>query len=299
MPRDTEELLSQLREKGYHGSAISVLHLPDMKREMYEHYEKGYLHQEIFEDPIRQFTFEIPDSSEAQSVIVVAVPLPQVQVVFHWNGKKIPLIIPPTYLNVRKNCEKIETLFSELDHPVLRAHLPEKLVAVHSGLAQYGRNNITYVPGMGSFYRPFVFYSDLPGQDNWEPIQKMKACEHCDACVEKCPTGAITEERFLLRAELCLTLHNEHPGTIPFPQWIDPSWHNCLVGCLHCQSVCPVNKRFLKWVERGPEFSEEETNLLLKGAVEELSQETAQKIEQFQMEDLLDIVPRNLKVFLT
>ena len=93
----------------------------------------------------------------------------------------------------------------------------------------------------------------------------MDLCQKCTACLRHCPTGAITSERFLLRAERCITFHNEEPSDVPFPAWLDASWHNCLVGCLHCQSICPENKDYLAWVGEGAKFSAEETALLVEG----------------------------------
>jgi epoxyqueuosine reductase len=115
--------------------------------------------------------------------------------------------------------------------------------------------------------------------------------------VRHCPAGAITLERFLIRAERCLTFHNERLSDVPFPAWVDPAWHNCLVGCMHCQQVCPENKEFLEWVEEGAAFSEEETALLLEGdGVDQLSIETRVKFERFDMMDLFEVLPRNLRV---
>jgi len=37
--------------------------------------------------------------------------------------------------------------------------VPIDRLAVRGGLATYGRNNVTYVPGMGSFHRLSAFYS--------------------------------------------------------------------------------------------------------------------------------------------
>jgi epoxyqueuosine reductase len=184
-------------------------------------------------------------------------------------------------------------------HQVAQAVLPKKLLAVRSGLAAYGKNNIAYVDGMGSFHQLVAFYSDLPCQeDDWQEPRMMERCQKCTACLHKCPTGAITSERFLLHAEQCITLHNEEPSNVPFPAWLDPSWHNCLIGCMHCQRVCPENKEFLEWIEEGAEFSTEETTLILEGVpLDQLPAETVNKLEQWDLVDLLDIIPRNLRVF--
>ena len=122
----------------------------------------------------------------------------------------------------------------------------------------------------------------------------MAACQNCAACLRHCPTGAISSERFLLHAERCLVFHNERPGDVPFPDWIDPAWHNCLEGCMHCQWICPENKRFRDWVEDKEEFSEEETELILRGGPpERLSKETIGKLERL---DILGRMPPRIRL---
>ena len=70
--------------------------------------------------------------------------------------------------------------------------MPWKLLAVRSGLAQYGKNNITFIQGLGSFYRLVAFISDLPcAEDNWGEFKSLDDCRNCDACTKACPSGAI------------------------------------------------------------------------------------------------------------
>ncbi|MBU6999829.1 MAG: hypothetical protein HXS51_03620 [Theionarchaea archaeon] len=302
---DHEEqgLLTQVRKHHYEGRIISVDHLEDMKKELEDHYRRGAIAEEIYQKYISRFTFGPPrELPQAVSLVVIAAPQPMTRVVFCWKGKKIPVTIPPTYLSETRTRRTVKKLLSEVTHTkytFLEASVPEKLVAVHSGLAAYGRNNITYFSEMGSFYIPLVFFSDLQGTGSWHDIHMMESCQKCSACLKKCPTHAITSERFLINAERCLTLHNEKPSAVPFPQWVDPSWHNCLVGCMQCQYVCPENRKATNWVEEGPVFSEDETALLLEGfLLEELPSETAEKLTHFEMEVLLDIIPRNLKMLL-
>ena len=265
-----EELFSQLDELGYQGRIVSIQHLGDLREGIEEHRRRGLFDRELYQTYLSEFSFSPPDSlPEVRSMIVVAVPQPQIQVTFIWDGEPTRLVIPPTYPE-RKTDNRVRELLAEVLEPVgyrvAEAVLPRKLLAVRSGLAAYGKNNITYVPGMGSFHGLVAVYSDLPVQeDNWREPQMMESCRDCSACLRHCPVGAITSERFLLRAERCITFHNEKPGSVPFPAWIDPSWHNCLVGCLHCQRICPQNREFVNWVEDGPQFSEEETALVLKG----------------------------------
>ncbi len=240
---------------------------------------------------------------EAKSLIVVAVPRPQSQAVFTWNGESRALLLPPTYVAYEETRKRVEDFLAGILEPkgyrIARTKLPLKLLAVRSGLGLYGRNNICYVPGMGSFLQLVAVYSDLPCQkDSWQEIRMMKSCQSCNACRLKCPTEAISSDRFLLHAERCIVFHNEKKGNIPFPEWMDPSWHNCLVGCLHCQKICPENKDFLQWIEGREEFSEEETALLLQGvALDQLPTATARKLKKLDLIEYLDSLPRNLGVF--
>ena len=316
----SEELFSQLKERGYKGRVISIQHLGDLQEEIEGRYRQGLFDEEFYQEWLTGFAFSPPDSlPEARSMIVVAVPQPQTRVTFTWacpersrrDGEPVQFIIPPTYFE-QKTGNRVRELLARVlklaGYRVAEAVLPKKLLAVRSGLAAYGKNNISYVPGMGSFHGLVAVYSDFPAQeDQWREPQMMESCRNCSACLRHCPAGAIpsaslrtgTSERFLLYAERCITFHNEKPGDVPFPAWIDPSWHNCLIGCLHCQRVCPQNREFLHWVEERVEFSQKETALLLQGvALDQLPPATAKKLEQSDVVELLDVLPRNLAVFL-
>ena len=178
--------------------------------------------------------------------------------------------------------------------------LPLKPLAVRGGLADYGRNNITYVAGMGSFHHLFAFFTDIPlTQDEWREPQMLARCENCRSCLIKCPTDAIGEDRFLLHAERCLVFHNEKPAHIPFPTLFDSSWHNSIFGCMICQRYCPEDKKVRDWVETLAEFSHEETSLLLSGSSSDLlPAATLAKLDLLELTDSLDVLPRNLSVLL-
>ena len=302
-----KELFLQLTERGYQGRIVSIQHLHDLQEEIEGRYREGLFDKEFYQERLAWFNFQISESLlEAKSMIVVAVPRPQSQAIFTYNGETHALALPPTYVAYEKTTKRIECLLAEIlgteGYRIARAALPLKLLAVRSGLGEYGRNNICYVPGMGSFLQLVAVYSDLPcPEDSWREVQMMKRCQRCQACRQFCPTGAIPSDRFLLRAERCIVFHNEKKGDGPFPVWIDPSWHNCLYGCFHCQRVCPEDRKFLQWVEETEEFSEEETALLLEGvARDRLPATTVRKLERLDMNELredLNSLPRNLGVF--
>ncbi len=303
--RMKQEVLTRLEEEGCRGRVVGVEHLRDLEVELEERRRQDLIDEDLYQEYLAGFGFNLPeDLPRAESLILVAMPQPQIQVVFTWKGKTLPLIVPPTYLHARESDKRVEDLLTEIlavaGYRVAGAALPKKALAVHSGMGAYGRNNICYVSGMGSLFRLVAFYSDLPGEeDDWRELSAMEACQKCSACLRICPTGAITDERFLIRAERCLTFLNEKPGDVPFPNWVDPSWHDYLVGCLHCQRACPENRDFLRWMEEGDELSEEETALLLEGvALDRLPAATVVKLEKLDLLSLLEVLPRNLGVLL-
>jgi epoxyqueuosine reductase len=300
-----EKLLLKLEEQGYKGRIVSAEHVPELQEAIEGPYRDGLLDEELYQEYLAGFEFDPPDDlREARSLIIVAVPHPPTRITFVWNGEPVPVHVPPTYLHSEEIDKQVESLLAEslapAGHSVAKAVLPKKLLAVRSGLRVYGKNNISYVPGLGSFHRLVPFWSDLPcPEDDWQEPQMLERCETCTACLRKCPTGAITSERFLLHAERCLTFHNEKAGDVPFAAWIDPSAHNALVGCMTCQRVCPENKDLRDWFEEGEQFSEEETAQILEGVpADQLPGATAEILQRADLVRLLDVLPRNLSAFL-
>ncbi len=295
----TKTLYVQMEKQDYKGTIVSIEHVSELQEDIEEKYRKGLLCEEVYREVLSYVDFRIPEiSPRAESIIVVAAPQPQVRITFNWNGNPVHCMIPPIYSHATDDQVKnlLEPHLKSNGHHLVRANLPLKLLAVHCGLARYGRNNISYVEGLGSFYRLAAFYSDIPcPEDNWGELVMMERCERCSACLKTCPTGAISSDRFLLRAERCLTFLNENQGE--FPQWVDPSWHHCLVGCLYCQKVCPVDKDFLEMIEEGPTFSRQETDALLQSKPNpEIPEGTIAKLEELGLIEYLDILGRNLGV---
>ena len=295
------QLLDHLEENGYRGRVVPIGHLGDLQEEILARHEQGLIDDELYQLYLSGFVFQPPESlPAARSLIVVAVPHPQFRITFTWQGEPVPAIVPPTYLYAREvNAQVGELLTRHLEpagYHAVRGMLPVKLLAVRSGLAAYGQNNITYVPGLGSFHRLAAFYSDLPcPEDPWQAAAMMDRCQTCTACQRACPGGAIAADRFQLHAERCITFHNEKPADVPFPAWLDPAWHNCLIGCMHCQRVCPENRAVIGWVEDAASFSEQETALFLRGVpLDQLPAETVDKLRQADLESQYDSMPRNL-----
>ncbi|MBA7622444.1 Epoxyqueuosine reductase [subsurface metagenome] len=298
----TRLVYSGLEQNGYRGRIVSIKHIADLKEEIEAHYNEGVLDETLYREYcLASFESGIPeDFPTAKSLIIIAAPQPQYRVKFNFRGGLFRLTIPPQYSH--KTDETVENLLSDILKPkgfnLRTASLPNKLLAVRSGLAKYGKNNISYIESLGSFYKLRTFFSDLPAiEDRWHGLQLLEQCNKCRACINKCPTGAIVEHRFLIQAEKCLTFHNERKGE--FPDWIEPSWHNCLIGCMRCQSVCPADKRLFNWFEEKESFTEEETELILKGTSRyQLPRTTIGKLQRLYLLDDIDVMPRNLNALI-
>ena len=308
-----EQVHSNLEQNGYRARTVSTTHIKELQEEIERIHGQGLFNEKFYEEELAFFEFKAPESlPEAKTLIIVAIPQPQVRVTFNFHGKPRQVILPPTYKYGED--KRVLRILSE----ILCAHgynvvqpklplrsvaggkLPLKSLAVHSGLGRYGKNNICYIPRMGSFHRLTAFYTDCEfPEDNWQSFQVMQRCMNCEICLRSCPTGAICRDRFLIHAERCITFHNEQSYT-EFPIWINKSWHNSVVGCMRCQKVCPENSLFMNRTIDAEPFSEEETMLILNGTPEDhLPLEMSKKLDRLELTGRMDILPRNLKVLLT
>ena len=300
-PQSSKALYESIGKQGYQGKIVSVEHVDELETEIMTRYQKGLLDSDLYDAYLASFDFACHRKlKDARSLIIVTVPQPQIQLTFFRKDKPYPVVIPPTYYSAIDNdvADFLKTILEPQGYHLQKVRLPQKLLVVRSGLAQYGKNNIIYVKGMGSFHRPVVFISDCPcEEDNWGEATVLEHCENCSACRKACPTNAMDPDRFQLYAERCLTFHNE--STAAFPQWLSPSWHNCLVGCMICQKACPANKDIIKWIEPGATFDNEETDLILDGiSKNQLPRKTLEKITKLDMMRYYDVLRRNLKVLI-
>jgi epoxyqueuosine reductase len=301
----TQDLIRALNERGYRAGVVKIERLGELRKEIETRYAEGSFDDRFYRNRLSGFVYTPQeDSLQAKSIIVIAAAQPHFRFVFESDGERIPVIVPATYLHWGRTEEQFYDVLSNAlsvhGYRVTRATLPKKLLAVRSGLSEYGRNNITYVAGLGSYYWLSAFYSDLPcEQDEWREPRMMERCEDCVACVNVCPTGAISPGRFLLRAERCIAYFSEEPTDVPFPDWFEPGLYECLVGCMYCQRICPENKEITEWIEDGAEFTADETNLLLDGtAPEHLPDRTVNKLNGSDLIAYYYALPRNLKVLL-
>lgn len=297
------DVLAELEKRGLRGRVVSASRVGDLGAEIEGRHRDGSYDEAVYRTYLRHFSFDPPaEIAGASSLIIVASPQPAVRFTFLYKGERFRPVVPPTYFHGTDEVarEVLAGALGPAGYRVVLAAVPKKLLAARASLAAYGKNNVAYVPGMGSFFRLAAFYSDLPppAADGWREPARLERCGECELCGRACPTGAIAADRFLLHAERCITFHNEQPPEVPFPAWLEPAWHDsCVVGCLRCQRACPVDENVRGWVEDAASFSEEETALLLEGVpLEDLPAETAEKLRRTGLAEYVEYLPRNLGV---
>jgi epoxyqueuosine reductase len=241
-----------------------------------------------------------PEVAEPRTVIVVAWPSLPVKLRFHLDTGPLEAVIPPTYISSQEREKCLQILRSVLGpagFSVGRATGPVKLLAVRTGLAQYGRNNLAYVKGLGSYARlnAFCTDADLGATDyEYEGSELMSCCPPCRNCHHVCPTGCIPHAGTVIDASRCLSYLNEHEGD--WPAWLDPGVHKCLVGCMRCQEMCPANRYYLRGEKVVAEFDQEETQIIFHDLPpERLPVALRKKLAALDLEDYSPVLGRNLR----
>ena len=307
----TNNVIDEIYTHGDRGAIVPFSRISDLKEDMLE-LKNGAFHTDWLNRMVTHITtdenrFVPPDLSiEPRSLISVVMPSPKVFLQFSYSGKQVKCAVPPHYTNWYQKNEQARQYLNDCLAPsgysvATAVTLTQKLLAVHSGLCQYGRNNICYNDEFGSYIQIMSYISDFPCDTAmWFPVKRMEICGNCNACVNSCPTGAIDANRYLINSDRCITYYDEIPGA--FPEWLDTGAHNSIVGCSKCQDCCPANIKNKDNIEMGVVFTEEETMELLNNKNSTpYSYELAEKIESTGIppeDGKPDILPRNLDILI-
>jgi epoxyqueuosine reductase len=299
----SKKVIDGLKAKGWAGGIVPIVRLRELEMDVGSLLGQGLVDKAVHEAYLLEFKYQVPEQlPDARSIIVVAVPQPRMRIHFTYDGKDVATIVPPTYANAWTVINGVKATLEGITVAeggrFEKARLPLKTLAARTGLVRYGRNNITYLPDHGSYHRLVAYYSDLDFEvDHWQEREALPACKTCDLCRKACPASVITQDRFLIHVERCLTFLNEMPSERPFPEQVRADWHNAIVGCMRCQEACPYDKKIKDWTEEGGRFSEQETRYLLKGDFSDASAKAMnEKLESCGLD--LTIFPRNLVALL-
>ncbi len=281
-------------------------------RELQAEYDKmlagtQYSRAKTFREDVAKLSFKIPaDFAAARSVVVVAAFAKSMYVRFTLDGTQFRLLVPPQYYADDMNAAKLrgvvqkEIVKNTSSRIVdISDTVPLKLLAARSGLGQYGKNNLIYVGGMGSYNLLYAFLTDYAfPEDNWTQLYILGRCQRCDRCTRSCPTACFSWGRFPIDIDKCITLYNEEQGA--FPNWMLRSHHSALMGCLRCQDACPEDGGYAQVSGMLDDVSEDETRKILKGvADDELLKSLQRKLRQFPgaaSKEAFPILTRNLSV---
>lgn len=300
-------LIEWAYQRGYRVGLAGISLLEAVREKLAKRREKGEFAPGFFEENLSVFRYlEGVSMPRPESIIVVAVPSPAHILKFELEAGLVETILPPTYVRYRSLFESVRKDLADnvlgRDANVETVQAPLKSLAVCLGLASYGKNNITYIPELGSYFQLAGYVTDIPLKTTADDIQlerKLGLCASCRVCLKACPTGAITEDRFLIHAERCYTLRSE--SSQPIPPDVEPPSPDCLIGCLKCQELCPANKGLLKKEVADVSFTKEETLALLEDGDfqdEDIARSIQAKFGALALSESVPIFRRNLRLLL-
>jgi len=177
--------------------------------------------------------------------------------------------------------DKLKAFFSSLEEKIGAvegrvftdsAPVMERQWAARSGLGWLGKHSLLLTKQKGSFFFLAEIILDLDLEYD-SPIANH--CGTCTACIDACPTDAITESG-LVDGSKCISyftieLKEELPNSVKgkFKDW--------MFGCDICQDVCPWNRFSVAHSE--PRFEPNpELEGLTKNEWHELTQEVFSKV---------------------
>ena len=118
------------------------------------------------------------------------------------------------------------------------APVMEKLWAEQAGLGWQGKHTNLISRDFGSW----IFLGELlVDQELVYDAPAIDFCGTCQACIEACPTEAITAP-YVLNASRCISYLTIEFWNKPIPENLQNKMNGWIFGCDICQNVCPWNK---------------------------------------------------------
>ncbi len=176
-------------------------------------------------------------------------------------GKDYHLIIWDKLEKFEKRLRELDSGFESKSY-VDTGPVMDKVWAVRSGIGWLGKHTNVINREYGSWF--FIANIICNRQFDYpDPVSDM--CGTCTACIDACPTDAITNE-YVVNSNKCisfLTIENKRGISDEFLGKFD-DW---IFGCDICQDVCPWNHKFSQPAKE-KEFQARETALNLGEVLE-------------------------------
>ena len=140
---------------------------------------------------------------------------------------------------LQKLCDKINKETQNFEYRVFTDSAPvlEVALAEKAGLGWRGKHTLLINKDHGSWFFLGEIYTNLPLPTD---LPATNHCGTCSACIDICPTKAITAP-YEVDARRCISyLTIELKGSIPIS--LRPLIGNRVYGCDDCQLICPWNK---------------------------------------------------------
>ena len=291
MVDDQKRMMAALEDAGYKAKILPIARVDKVVGEMHALFRSDRLNPAFAARYKDKFQLDWRSKyPNARSVIVLAVPVPILRLGFTYRGARREVVVPPgySYTDIETKVEQLvkKTLGgSGFDCQWLQG-VPLKLLSVRSGLCLYGRNNITYCEGLGSVIQLYGLATDMESPEDvpLRPAARMPECGSCEVCACACPSGSIDLHTQIIHAERCITYLNENGGE--FPDWLEPSVHNAIVGCMVCQRVCPKNRGLLSMRTIEDVFDEADIDAICAGGeFSELPERTRNVLKAYNLDD--------------
>ncbi len=153
-------------------------------------------------------------------------------------GKDYHLVIWNKLKILEKELREIDPKFKSLSY-VDTGPVMDKAWAVRAGIGWLGKHTNVINPNIGSWF----FIANVITNYNFSYSELITDhCGTCTACLEACPTNAITDA-YVVDSNKCisyLTIENKNE----IPESFKHSFDNWIFGCDICQDVCPWNIKF-------------------------------------------------------
>lgn len=130
--------------------------------------------------------------------------------------------------------------------------IPARRACARAGIVDFGRNNFAYTDNDGSFIILYTFLVSTELEYD-TPTTKSKCPPGCTACVNSCPTKALSVGKLI--PTKCMLFNNIN--TIEISSEQREHMGTRIHGCDICQKVCPRNRKVLDNASRRDYFLEE------------------------------------------